>query len=94
MNLQQIRKELIGKVVKGVLLLEKPVYRIRSFRRKKGAFLDFTSLMKCISFISLLFLSTSCSLHVMNSHVQIHVCIDRGGIAELVTPLSQRWKIN
>lgn len=28
------------------------------------------------------------------TRVQIRVCIDCGGTAELVTPLSQRWKIN
>lgn len=53
MNFQQIRKELVGQLPKGVILFKKPVYRICSFGRKEGAFLDFRLLMKYISFISL-----------------------------------------
>lgn len=73
MNFQQIRKELAGQLLKEVLLLEKPVYRICSFGRKEDAFLHFRLLMKYISFISLLFLSTSGSLHVMNTYANTHV---------------------
>ena len=46
--------------------------------------------MKYIYFISLLFSSTSCPLHVMNTSAQMHMY--QSGIVGLVTPMESEAK--